>query len=183
MGPLGAKHLAQPTARAPRRRQNEYPIPFVHLIGFFSERERCQTLQNGSACIWRRYCIGDLDGLRNRRRSVFGISTRSHPHHSVVLLESFHPGPYRDDVTCGFFAQDFWLGRRVEPGAEIGVDVVYADVGVLHEDFAFFGLRNWEVGLVLEHFRTAGFLDHDPLHGLGQGCHCSQCLRGLERGS
>ena len=41
-----------------------------------------------------------------------------------------------DDVAFGFAAEDGGEGAGVEARAEVGVDVVDADVGVADEDFA-----------------------------------------------
>lgn len=56
-----------------------------------------------------------------------------------------------------------WEGGR----GGLRVNVVDADELVLYEDLAFFGCGDGEVGLVLEDFDAAGFLDQDTLHGLG----------------
>lgn len=55
---------------------------------------------------------------------------------------------------------------------DVRVDVVDADEVVLHEDLAFGGLGDGEVGAVLQDLDAASLLNKDALHGLGEGgCH------------
>jgi len=53
------------------------------------------------------------------------------------------------------------------------VDEVDADVVVLDQDLAFFGLRDGEVGLVLQDLGAAVLLHDHSLHGFGDGSHCA----------
>lgn len=73
-------------------------------------------------------------------------------------------------------------GGRVQAGAEVGVDVVYACEGGFDEDLAGGGGGEGDVGVQLEDFETAGVGDLDGAHGGweggGHGCvgaGCSSC--------
>ena len=81
-------------------------------------------------------------------------------------------------MACCFTTEDHGHRRGIEPRAEVGIYVVYADDVVPDEDFAFFQLRDGDVGLVLQHFRAAGFLDEDAFHGFGEAGAGSHCVVG-----
>ena len=62
-------------------------------------------------------------------------------------------------------------------GGELRVNVIDADELVLDEKLPFLGLRDGQVGAVLEDFGAARLLDEDAPHGFGDGggCHGAGC--------
>jgi hypothetical protein len=53
------------------------------------------------------------------------------------------------------------------------VDEVDADIVVLDQDLAFFGLRDGQVSLVLQDLSAAVLLHDHTLHGFRDGRHCA----------
>ena len=141
-------------------------------------------MEDGSACVCRANCRGDLNSFGSGGGAVFSIGGSAHPDDAVADGEVSDGGAERDDSARGFSAEDLGFGGGVETGAEVGVYVVDADVLVLDEDFAGFGGGDWKVVFVLEDFGAAGFFDEDAFHcfGDGVGCHCSGGEVGAEEG-
>lgn len=71
----------------------------------------------------------------------------------------------------GFLAEDHGQWRRVEPSAEVGVDVIDTDEIILDEDLALFEAWDGEVGAVFEDIGSAGFGDTDTFHCFRERCH------------
>jgi hypothetical protein len=61
----------------------------------------------------------------------------------------------------------------IEDGQDLRVDEVDANVIILDQDLAFFGLGNGEVGLILQDLSTAILLHDHALHSFRDGRHCA----------
>lgn len=152
---------------------HQHPVPLLHDIRFLNERKHRQPTQKRRHDILIRNRVGDLDRVCRGGGRILRIPTGPHPGNAISNLEvaRIKTWAQRDDGPGPFAAEHLGLWGRIQPRAEVRVDVVDAADGIFHEHLAL--LRSWDgvVRFELEDFRATGLFDQDGLHCGGER-HC-----------
>ena len=99
--------------------------------------------------------------IRTRRSASIG--------NSIARFDVFDVRAHRFDHARAFHAQRGGQRHRIKPGAMISIDVVQADGGIAHANFARSGLSNVDF-FPAHDFGAAGFMDTDCVGHVSSPC-------------